>query len=247
MTKPTTRVARLRGTSTKRAVGAHGTMAAVADALAWLEKHSSKRVRDGMARYAIPSDTALGVPVGTIRQLGKTLGRDHALALALWDTNVYEARFLATFVGDPAKLTAAQMDRWCRDFDNWAVCDTACFHLFDKTPLAWRKVPQWAAKRGEFVRRAAFALLASLALHDGSATNDAFRRALPLIESAARDERNFVKKAVSWALRALGRRNLALGAECRALASRLAASDDSTARWIGRDALRDLSRISQAR
>lgn len=195
-----------------------------------------------MARYAIPADHALGVPVGIIRDLGKRIGLDHELALGLWATGVYEARFLASFVDDPDQVTPSQMDRWCRDFDNWAVCDTVCFQLFDKTPHAWRKLEQWADKRGEFVRRAAFALLASIALHDKRAPDDPFLRSLRLIERAAKDDRNFVKKAVSWALRSVGRRNGVLHAESVALARRLAASDEATPRWIGRDALRDLTR-----
>ena len=195
-----------------------------------------------MARYAIPSDNALGVAMKDIKALGTKLGRNHELAEALWKTGVYEARMLCSFVGDPERLTSAQMDRWCRDFDNWAICDTMCFNLYDRTPHAWAKVTQWSSRRSEFERRAAFALLWSLALHDKRADDKQFVRSLALIERAANDERNFVKKAVNMALKAIGRRSRALNAAAGATARGLADSPDETARWIGRDALRELTR-----
>src|SRR5262245_47827985 len=172
-----------------------------------LKRLASKRDRDGMSRYGLPSDNAFGVPVGSIQKLAKRLGRNHDLAVALWDAGWYEARMLAAFADEPERVTPAQMDRWCWDFDNWGICDTVCFHLFDRTPHAFRKVEQWAGRRDEFVKRAAFALLACLALHDKHTGNEPFARCLPLIERAATDERNFVKKGVSWALRGIGRRS----------------------------------------
>src|SRR5262245_3236455 len=138
----------------------------VSSVVAELRQLGSKATRDGMARYGIPSDKAFGIPVGTLRQLGKRLGQSQQLALGLWETGHYEARLLAVFVAEPELVTPALMDRWCRDFDNWAVCDTACFHLFDRTPHALRKVASWARRQPEFEKRAAFALLASAALHD---------------------------------------------------------------------------------
>jgi 3-methyladenine DNA glycosylase AlkD len=206
-----------------------------------LKSLASEKVRDGMARYAIPSDNAFGVAVGVMRKLGKELGPNHELALALWDTGWYEARMLATFVDEPERVTSAQMDGWCRDFDSWAICDTACFHLFDRTPHAFAKVEQWAKSREEFVKRGAFALLACLALHDKRGPDEPFRRCLPLIVKAASDERNFVKKGVSWALRGIGHRP-SMKAEAIELANRLTAAPEPSARWIGRDALRDLTR-----
>jgi 3-methyladenine DNA glycosylase AlkD len=193
-----------------------------------------------MARYAIPSDKALGVAMKDIKALGKRLGRNHDLAIALWDTDVYEARMLASFVGDPALLTSAQMDRWCRQFDNWAFCDAMCFNLFDRTPHAWAKVRQWSSKHGEFEKRTAFALLWSLTVHDKQADNSLFIKGLTLVERAANDERNFVKKAVNMALRAVGKRNRVLNAAAVAVARRLAESADPTERWVGKDALREL-------
>ena len=218
------------------------TAGQVREILAFLKRHGTKRNREGMARYAIVATNVMGVSVGDLRQRAKTLGRDHALALALWKTNVYEARMLAGFVDEPDRVTPAQMDRWARDFDNWAICDHSCFHLFDKTPHAWAKIDQWSARPEEFVRRAAFALLASVALHDKKAPDEPFVRALTLIERASTDERNFVKKGVNWALRGIGRRNPRLKTLALALSRKLAASPNATARWIGKDALRDLSR-----
>ncbi len=210
-------------------------------ALNWLKRHGSKRNRDGMARYAIVSANVLGVSVANIRVLAKKLGRNHELAHALWATGVYEARMLSSFVADPTRVTPNEMDRWCRDFDNWAICDTLCFHLFDRTPHAFAKVRQWSDKRAEFVKRAAFALLASLALHDKTTGDEPFLATLPLIERAAIDDRNFVKKGVSWALRGVGRRSSALHTAAVALARRLVDSPEAAARWVGRDALRELT------
>jgi 3-methyladenine DNA glycosylase AlkD len=213
----------------------------VQSALTWLREHSSKATRDGMARYAIPSDGAYGVTVKDIKVLAKTLGRDQPLAVALWNTGVYEARMLVSFVADPDVLTSAQMDRWCRDFDNWAFCDAMSFNLFDRSPHAWSKVAQWSRKRDEFEKRTAFALLWSLTVHDKRAADDAFIGGLKLIEREAEDDRNFVKKAVNMALRAIGKRNRALNDAAVAVARRLAASENATARWVGKDALRELT------
>jgi 3-methyladenine DNA glycosylase AlkD len=212
------------------------------EAVSKLQRLATKQTLEGMARYAIPSDNAFGVAVGDIRKVAKLAGRDHTLALALWDKGWYEARMLAAFVDDPKLVTSAQMDRWCRDFDSWAICDTICFHLFDRTPHAWKKVAAWRKRTGEFQKRAAFSLLASLALHDKKSDDEPFAEALPYIEAAANDERNFVKKGVNWALRAIGRRGPHLNALATALARKLAASDDKTERWVGKDALRDLTR-----
>jgi 3-methyladenine DNA glycosylase AlkD len=215
--------------------------------VAKLRAMGSPKVRDGMARYAIPADKAVGISVGALRAYAKKLGRDHALALALWKTDLYEARMLATFVGEPDLLTPAQMDAWCRDFDSWALCDTACFGFFDRSPHAWGKVGAWAGRRDEFVKRAAFALLASLALHDEKSPDQPFLDGLDLIERAADDERNFVKKGVNWALRTIGKRNAALNAAAVGTAERLAESDSPAARWTGKDALRDLASPATAR
>jgi 3-methyladenine DNA glycosylase AlkD len=214
-------------------------------ALAWLQAHASATTLAGMARYAIPSTHAYGVAMRDIKALGQAIGRDHELARALWRTGVYEARMLASFVGDPARLTPAQMDRWCRDFDNWAFCDALAFNLFDRSPHAWDKLRQWSNAPGEFQKRAAFALLWSLSVHDKAAGDEAFIEGLALIEREANDERNFVKKAVNMALRAIGKRNRPLHGAAIVVARRLAASTHATAQWIGRDALRELTRPAQ--
>ena len=213
----------------------------VASVLNSLKRLATKKSRDGMARYGIPSDKAFGVPVSVMQKLAKRLGRNHQLALAIWETGWYEARMLACYLDEPGQVTATQMDRWRRDFDNWAIVDTACFVLFDRTPHAWAKVEQWSRRHDEFGKRAAFALLWSLTVHDKQAGDEPFLRGLQLIEGAADDERHFVKKAVNMALRAVGKRNGALNAAAVELAERLAASDRPTARWVGKDALRELT------
>jgi 3-methyladenine DNA glycosylase AlkD len=210
--------------------------------LSWLDRRGSRRNRVGMARYGIRSEKVFGVSVAELQTLAKRVGRDHDLAIALWATGWYEARMLTAFVDEPARVTSSQMDRWARDFDNWAICDTVCLHLFDRTPHAWRKVTVWSVRRAEFVKRAAFAILAGLALHDTRAPDAPFLDALTLIEGGAPDDRNFVKKGVSWALRGIGHRSPRLHAAAADLARRLAASPERGARWVGRDALRDLTR-----
>ena len=177
-----------------------------------------------MARYAIPSDKALGVLMGDIQKLAKQLGRDHALALELWKTDVYEARMLCAYVDEVEKVTPARMDTQARAFDNWAICDTLCFALWVRSPHAFEKIRQWSGHKAEYVKRASFALLASMALKHKESTDADYLRCLPLIEKAATDERNFVKKGVSWALRGIGRRSPKLNKASIALAKKLAAS-----------------------
>jgi 3-methyladenine DNA glycosylase AlkD len=210
-------------------------------ALRWLKRYSTKATLDGMVRYSIPSHHAYGVAMKDIKALGAILGRNQPLAVALWATGVYEARMLASFVGDPERLTAAQMERWCKDFDNWAFCDAMSFNLFDRTPHAWTKVAQWSSRRNEFEKRTAFALLWSLTVHDKSAGDERFKHGLVLIEREAGDQRHFVKKAVNMALRAIGKRNRALNAAAVVVSRRLKASPHATPRWVGTDALRELT------
>jgi len=219
----------------------------VTSALRWLEKHASKSVRDGMSRYAIPNEHALGVRMADIQKLARQLGRDHALALELWKTGVYEAQMLSAYVDEPARVTAAQMDAQARAFDNWAICDTLCFALWVQTPHAFAKIRKWASGRDEYVKRASFALLASVALKDKTVPDAQFLRGLTLIEKASTDERNFVKKAVNWALRGIGSRNRALNEAALALARQLASSTGPAPRWIGKDALRQLGSAATQR
>ena len=216
--------------------------ATVDSVLAWLKRKGTAHNRAGMARYGLPSTHTFGVSMGTMQPQAKRIGRNHTLALALWRSGWYEARIMATFLADPAQLTVAQMNAWCRDFDNWGICDTVCFKLFDQVPLAYGKVKQWARREEEFIKRGAYALLACLALHDKQTDDEVFAGYLPLIESGAEDERNFVKKGVLWALRGIGTRSAEMKAEAIILAQRLAASPQATARWIGKTALRELAR-----
>jgi 3-methyladenine DNA glycosylase AlkD len=211
------------------------------EALRWLRRHATKKTRDGMVRFGIPSTNALGVTVGDIRRYAKSVGKDHALADALWKTGVYEARFLAAFVDDPAAVGPAQMERWANDFDSWAVCDTVCFALFDRTAHAWTKVHAWAGARPEFKRRAGFALLWAMSVHDKKAPDAPFLACLPLCEAGALDERDYVKKGVDMALRALGKRNPALRRAAIAVATRLRDSDRGAQAWVGRSTLRELA------
>jgi len=207
-----------------------------------LRKLGSASVREGYARYGIVAPKSFGIAMNRIHRLAKEIGRDHALAAELWKTGWYEARLLVAFIGEPAQLTPAQMERWARDFDNWAVCDTLCFHLFDRSSHALTTIKKWSRREEEFVRRAGLALLACVALHDKESSDAKFTPLLPLVERAADDERNFVKKAASWALRAVARRSPALESKVAALAKRLAASRDAAPRWIGKDVLRQIGR-----
>jgi len=213
-----------------------------AQVLAWLERRGSRRNIQGMARFAIRSDKAFGVSMATMKPLAKRLRPNHELAKQLWKSGWHEARILAALIDDPGLVTATQMNVWARDFDNWAVCDTTCFALFDRSPLAWKAITRWAVSPREFVKRAAFALMASVALHDRKAPDAAFLALLPMIERGASDDRNFVKKGVNWALRSVGQRSPALHTAALALARRLAAASAPAPRWVGKDALRDLSR-----
>ncbi len=214
----------------------------VLEVLAWLARHGTKHNRDGMARYGIVAPKVYGVSVANLHKLAKQIGRNHDLAIALWGTEWYEARMLTAFIDEPARVTPAQMNKWARDFDNWAICDTLCMHLFDRTPHSWEKVEQWSTRREEFVKRAAFALIASLALHDKKSPDTPFMKSLALIKRAATDDRNFVKKGVNWALRAVGLRSLKLNTAAIKLAKQLAESEDATRRWVGKDALRALTK-----
>jgi 3-methyladenine DNA glycosylase AlkD len=218
-------------------------MATAAEVLQDLETLGDDGYRQRMAGFAITYEKAFGVSVGQLRALAKRLGRDHALAQALWDTRWYEARLLAGMVDDPRQVTPDQMDAWRAEFDSWAVTDTLCFDLFDRTPHALAKIDEWARLEGEFDKRAGFVLLACVALHRKELSDAPFLERLPLIETGSTDPRNFVKKGVNWALRAIGsRKSPVLRAAALDCAARLAAMSDPTARWNGKDALRQLGK-----
>lgn len=200
-----------------------------------------------MVRYGIRPTAALGVAAPAMKAIAKRAGKDHELAQKLWATGVREARHIAAWVDDPSLVTPGQMDRWARDFDSWDIVDGVCGHLFVYAPSAWKKALQWPHRKEEFVRRAGFAMMAWLAVHDKESPDEAFHPCFALIEEYATDDRNFVKKAVNWALRQIGKRNARLNKKAVEVAERLKASESPTARWIGSDALRELkSRAGRA-
>ena len=195
---------------------------------------------EGMARYAIVGEGRLGVSVPEMRKIAKDSGKNHELALELWKTGIPDARIVAGMVGEPDKLTEKQMEDWVKDFDSWDVCDQVCMNLFDRSPLVVKKIHDWADREEEFVKRAAFALIASLAIHDKKAEDEKFINLFPVIKDGATDERNFVKKAVNWALRNVGKKNPALNKAAVKLAQEIKELDTKPARWIANDALREL-------
>jgi 3-methyladenine DNA glycosylase AlkD len=208
-----------------------------------LRAHANPRNVAGMARFGITPRGTLGISIPTLRRFAKQIGRDHQLAQQLWATDVHEARILAGLIDEPGKVTAWQMDRWAHDFDSWDVCDQVCSNLFDKTPFAYRQASAWSRRREEFVKRAGFVLMAALAVHDKQADDAAFLRFLPIIEREAGDDQNFVKKAVNWALRQIGKRNRLLRRQAVKTARAIRRQDSRPARWIAADALRELTRL----
>jgi len=209
-----------------------------------LRSYGDPRNVEGMARFGITSAKAFGVSAPVIRGLAKEIGRNHGLALQLWQTGILEARALAALIGDPRRVTKPLMNTWAKDFDNWAVCDGACGILFDKTPFAYQMANQWSRRTEEFVKRAGFVLMASLAVHDKQAPDDKFLKFLPIIERESDDERNFVRKAVNWALRQIGKRSLNLNVVAIRYGKRIRRRGTKSARWIAADALRELESTS---
>lgn len=194
----------------------------------------------GMVRFGISAKGTLGVPVPKLRALVKKIGKNHKLALELWKTNIHEARLLATMIADPFKLTERQADIWVHDFDSWDTCDQACMNILRYTSFAWKKIPQWCKSKHEFVRRAGFAQIAALASGDKQATDTQFIKLFPLIKRYSTDERNFVRKAVNWALRGIGKRNIKLNTLAVKTAKEIQKIDSKSARWIANDAIREL-------
>lgn len=208
-----------------------------------LDKLKSKARSDqveGMARFGMTAENRLGVSVPDMRKIAKEIGRNHVLALDLWNTGIPEARIVAGMIAEPEVLTEKQMDDWVKDFNSWDVCDQVCMNLFDKSPFAWQKVLDWAERYEEFVRRAAFSLLACLAWHDKDSSDEKFMRYFSLIKDVSVDGRNFVKKAVNWSLRTIGKRNINLNKAAIEVARDIQKIDSKSARWIANDALREL-------
>jgi 3-methyladenine DNA glycosylase AlkD len=195
----------------------------------------------GMARYGIQTKNACGVPVPRLRAISKNIGRHREMAQQLWKTGIHEARILAGMIDDPALVDEDQMEDWAKDFDSWDLVDGSCGNLFDKTSFAVKKAHEWSARKEEYVKRAGFVLMAELAVHDKKATNSTFQGFLPLIVREASDERNFVKKAVNWALRQIGKRNAMLNGAAIRTCKQLQRLDSRSAKWIASNALRELT------
>lgn len=194
----------------------------------------------GMSRFGINTQSALGISVYDIRKLAKEIEKDHILALNLWNSGIHEARILAGYVDEPVKMTEKQMEDWVLDFDSWDLCDQVCSTLFDKTKFAYKKAVEWSRREEEFVKRSAFVLMAALSVHDKKAGDNKFKDFLPIIIGAATDERNYVKKGVNWALRQIGKRNIALNRSAIKAAEKIKRIDAKSAKWISSDALKEL-------
>jgi len=215
-------------------------MATVQEVLKRLRERANPDNVAGMRRYGMTAERRLGVKVPDMRAIAKEVGKDHELALALWETAIPEAMIVAGMVAQPEVLTEAQMEDWVKDFNSWDVCDQVCMNLFEKSPLAWKKIADWSERPEEFVKRAAYALIACLAWHDKGAGDEVFIRALPSIKKGAADERNFVKKAVNWALRNIGKRNPNLNRAALETAREIQQMDSKAARWVASNASREL-------
>jgi 3-methyladenine DNA glycosylase AlkD len=194
----------------------------------------------GMARFGISSNKTFGVSIPEVRRIANEAGKNHMLAIDLWKSGYHEARILASLIDEPEKVTPKQMDSWVGDFDSWDVCDQCCSNLFDKTPFAYDKIKEWSSSKKEFVKRASFSLLAVMAVHDKKAGDDVFVKLFPLIKRESTDERNFVRKAVNWALRSIGKRDETLRKKALKLSREIHKIDSKTAKWIASDAIREL-------
>lgn len=206
-----------------------------------LKKLSNPKNVEGMSRFGINSYNTLGINIPILRKLAKEIGKDHSLALELWQSGIHEAKILAAFVDDYQLVTEKQMEDWVKDFDSWDVCDQVCMNLFAKTSFAYQKAREWSEREEEFVKRAGFALMASLAIYDKKASDENFTRFFPLIKEKSIDERNFVKKAVNWALRQIGKRNHNLRGKAINLAKEIQKLDNKASCWVANNALKELT------
>jgi 3-methyladenine DNA glycosylase AlkD len=205
-----------------------------------LKKHSNPKNREGMARFGIETKTAFGVSIPDLRKIATQHENGHELALELWKTNIHEARILASYIADPEKVDEKLMEEWVKDFDSWDLCDQCCSSLFDRTKFAWKKAVEWTERDEEFVKRAGFVLMAALSVHDKETGDKEFLKFLPIIEREVNDDRNFVKKAVNWALRQIGKRSLYLNKEAIKAGEKIKKMDSKSARWIASNALNEL-------
>jgi len=205
-----------------------------------LKKHSNPKDREGMARFGINPEKALGVRIPVLRKLAKQIGKNHELAQQLWDTDIHEARILASMIDDSKLVTKKQMDYWVKGFNSWDLCDQCCSNLFDKTEFVHEKILEFVKNEKEFIRRTGFVLIATSAVHNKVWKDKDFERYFSLIEKYSDDDRNFVKKAVNWALRQMGKRNKSLNKKCIVLAKKIQKRDSKSAKWIANDAIREL-------
>ncbi len=211
------------------------------DIIQRLKSLSDPEAVKGMARFGINPENTYGVSIPKLRRIAKEAGKDHALAGKLWASGIHEAKILASMIDEPKAVTEEQMEVWVRDFDSWDVCDQLCMNLFDKVPLAWQKIADWSEREEEFVKRTAYTLIACLAWDDKKAEDEKFVGLLPVIIKGTTDERNFVRKAVNWALRQIGKRNLNLNKAAIKTAEEIRKIDSKAARWIAADAIRELT------
>lgn len=216
----------------------------VSEIIKHLKKNSNLRDREGMKRFGIDVKYALGVKIPVLRALAKKIGKDHKLAVGLWKTKIHEARILASMVDEPKKVSESQMEQWVKCFNSWDICDQVCMNLFDKTEFAWEKTKEWPKRKEEFVKRAGFALMACLAWHDKKSSDKKFIEFFPIIKKHTDDDRNFVKKAVNWALRQAGKKNNNLKKHALKTAEQILSaglrSGSKSAQWIAKDAIREL-------
>jgi 3-methyladenine DNA glycosylase AlkD len=216
--------------------------------IAKLKCCANPRNFEAMARFGIKSKNAFGVSIPDLRKLAKEIGKDHILAQRIWNSKIHEAKILASMIDEPELVLKKQADQWIKDFDSWDVCDQVCMNLFDKTLFAFERAIKWTKNKSEFERRAGFALMAALAFHDKSSPDEKFLKFFPLIKKYSTDERNFVRKAVNWALRQIGKRNKNLCKKAIIVAKEIQKIDSRTAKWIANDSIRELTnRIIQAR
>jgi len=206
-----------------------------------LESLSNPKNVEGMARFGINPKDNYGISIPELRKIAKEIGKNHELAQQLWETGIHEAKILASMIDDPKMITEKQMENWVKDFDSWDVCDQVCMNLFDKTSFAYDKVIEWSKRDEEFIKRAGFALIASMAVHNKRTKDEDFIKLLSIIERESIDDRNFVKKAVNWALRQIGKRNLNLNKEVIKTAKEILKIDSKSAKWIANDTIRELT------
>ena len=206
------------------------------DLIAHLKKKGHPKNVEGMARFGISTEGTLGVPIPVLRKLAKNIGPHHEMAADLWKSGIHEARILAAYIDDPKRVTERQMDEWVEDFDSWDVCDQVCSSLFDKSVFAHKKAVEWSGRKEEYVKRAGFVLMACMAVHDKHAKREMFVNFFPIMVREATDERNYVKKAVNWALRQIGKRSLTLNRDAIEVCNRIAKIDSPSAKWIASNA-----------